>query len=153
MNVDFELGTHLELSDGSEFVGDSSSRSGRRRGVVDDLSLPRELVIPSCLLRESGVNGEESFDRVLVSSERLRVDGSAVLTEVVDSREGFAAVTDEGFLASVLPVERTEGREGETRERKKGERGRRDQPPFFGSRTSVCASRFNVRKPSPSFLR
>lgn len=34
------------------------------------------------------------------------MDGGAVLTEVVDSGEGFGTVADEGFFSGVLPVKK-----------------------------------------------
>lgn len=39
--------------------------------LVDDdlLTLPRELMISTCLLREGSVNGEKSFDGLFVSRE------------------------------------------------------------------------------------
>lgn len=94
------------LSDRSEGVG----RVSRRGDVVDDPTLARNLLVSAVLLGEGDVDEEESGEELVVAFLQLGVGAGAVLPKVVDAREGFGAVADEGLLAGVLPKK---GRERE----------------------------------------
>jgi hypothetical protein len=69
------------------------------------------------------VKGDESGDALGVLADLLRMDGSGVLSDVVESRELPTAMTLEGTFAGVLSAMTEQSVDVDGREGSRGEKG------------------------------
>jgi hypothetical protein len=68
----------------------------------DDLS--SLALLPTCSLGQRSVYRRKRVQHSFVQGDLIRVDSSGMLTQVVQSRKGFAAVTRERSFTSVFPT-------------------------------------------------